>query len=509
MLQSSLPQVKNIVFLMLENRSLDNLLGWLYSGSGQGPAYVFPAGSPSTYDGLVAGQFSNPAYDGWGNVQQYPVVPVPGGLGSDQDRVPAYDPYEEMKRDTTWNGVLNQLFGDQKMIPGLPVQELGPAKMLGFLQDYYTPAMLGWKGLDSLWTYTPAQLPVINGLARQFAVSDRWFCSVPTQTNPNRAYSLCGTSLGRENNAPLAIETFNVPTVINYLAQAGKSWGLYFTDTWQSGKSYTEYTFPQISQAGGDFEIGSIQQFKDRAKAGQLPAFTYLEPEWGYGMGAFFKQGTDYHPPTHVNPGEQFLSEVYQAVRSGPQWAETLFIVTFDEHGGTYDHVAPPWGAINPDGLIGSDGFQFNLFGPRVPTLLISPFVKPSTVFRASQESRFPFDHTSVIKTLLGWAGVDLSTVNLGKRMPQAPTFEAVLDLDHVNPAQAVPAAAQSGSDVTSAALADRPRALNPLLEGIGFPAVKAILGAGGLDAIRAEVARYRQDPEKFEQQLELGAASR
>ena len=105
-----------------------------------------------------------------------------------------------MKEGSAWNGVLNQLFGDQDVIQGLPVPELGTPRARGYLQDYYSYFMVDWQGLDILWTYTPDQLPVINSLARAFAVSDRWFCSVPSQTNPNRAFSLCGTSLGRESN---------------------------------------------------------------------------------------------------------------------------------------------------------------------------------------------------------------------------------------------------------------------------------------------------------------------
>lgn len=510
MITPIMPQVKNIVFLMLENRSLDNVLGWLYSGVEREPAHRFPAGSAAAYDGLVAGRFANPAYS-LGRIESYPVKPVPEGLGADQDRVPAYDPYEEMKCDTSWNGVLNQLYGDARTIPGLPVPELGPAKMLGFLQDYYAVGMgvTGWDGLDALWTYTPAQLPVINGLARQFAVSDRWFCSAPTQTNPNRAYSLCGTSLGRENNAYLAIERFDAPTVINCLAQAGKSWGLYYTDMWAaSGRSYTEYTFPQISRAGGDAEVGGVDRFMARAAAGTLPAFTYLEPSWGYGKGSYFVQGTDYHPPTHATPGEQFLSAVYQAVRGGPQWAETLLIVTFDEHGGTYDHVAPPWGAINPDGRIGANGFKFDLLGPRVPTLLVSPFVRPSTVFRAPG-GPFPFDHTSFIKTLLLWAGVDPGAVDLGGRVPRAPTFEGVLAADHVNAAQASIAARPVVATAVRAAPERGPVAINDLFEGVGFAAIKAILHSGDLDAIHAEIERYRRDPEGFERRLGIDAGLR
>ncbi|OHX14632.1 hypothetical protein BI347_14785 [Chromobacterium sphagni] len=509
MVASTLPQVKNIVFLMLENRALDNVLGWLYSATSadmpsSAPQHVYPPGSSPLFDGLALGRDSNPAYTWRGDVQPYPVVPVPDNLGADQDRVPAYDPYEEMRANARWNGVFNQLFGNQDIIGGLPMECQAPT-MQGFLQDYYAWYMRGWQGLDILWAYTPAQLPVINGLARGFAVSDRWFSSVPTQTNPNRAFSLCGTSLGRESNAFLAIEQFDTPTVFNYLAQAGKSWGLYYTSQWM-GRSYTQYTFPQIAQAGGNSEIGNLATFFSRAQAGTLPDFTYLEPVWGYGKGEHYTQGTDYHPPTHVNPCEQFLQQVYQAVRSGPQWQDMLLIVTFDEHGGTYDHVTPPWGAINPDGRIGVDGFKFNLFGARVPTLLISPFVKPSTVFRAPAGSRYPFDHTSLIKTLLQWAQVDLSAVSMGRRMPEAPTFEAVLAREHVNEAPVAPLSLVPTLNAMLPAMPGGP--LNALFEGVDFVAVKSLLAHAHMEDILAELARYRRDPRQFEDELIRAAAS-
>ncbi|HEY0140675.1 MAG TPA: alkaline phosphatase family protein [Thermoanaerobaculia bacterium] len=496
-----LPQIENIVFLMLENRSLDNLLGWLYAGND--PMHVYPAGSSTTYDGLNTGAYSNPYRTAFSGVQNYPVVRVPDNLGGDWDRVPGYDPYEEMKANSSWNGVLNQLFGNENRIGGLPGSGT-PAKMLGFLQDYYSWYMATWKGLDILWTYPPSMLPVINTLARMYAVSDAWFCSVPTQTNPNRAFSLCGTSLGRENNATLtAVEQFPVPTVINSLVDAGRSWGLFFTDVWKNNLSYTEYTFPYLTKAGG--ARGSIDDFIALAKAGKLPSFSYLEPKWGYGKGTIFTQGTDYHPPTHIAPGEQFLAQIYGALRTSPQWEKTLFIVTFDEHGGTYDHVAPRWGAINPDGKIGADGFRFDLFGARVPTLLISPYVANGTVFRAPSGSKYPFDHTSFIKTFLLWAGVDPNSAPLGKRVPAAPTFEGVLSPTVVNALTfeaPLLATALDHPDVSQGA-GGAGQPVNALVEGIPFAATRAILNsADSLPEVEAGVARYKADPEAFEASL-------
>jgi phospholipase C len=503
MSSSFMPQIKNIVFLMLENRSLDNVLGWLYQDSLL--PHFYPPGSMPYYGGLTPGAFSNPSYDWKGAVQNYPVVPCPGGLGSDQDRVPAYDPHEEFRVDGNWNGVMNQLFGNQNRIGGLPVS--GPqAPMLGFLQDYYSTYMVGWKGLDILWAYTPQQVPVINGLAQAYALSDAWCCSVPTQTNPNRAYSICGTSLGRESNSSIsAVEQFDIPTFFDAIGSAGLTWGLYFTDVWQQGLSYTEYTFPQISKApNGD--RGDINRFLQLAAAGTLPAFTYLEPKWGFGKGAFFVQGTDYHPPTHVAPAELFLHQVYWALRNSPQWSQTLFIVTFDEHGGTYDHVAPPWGAINPDGMNGASGFKFDLFGARVPTLLISQYIKGGIVFRAPSDSPYPFDHTSFIKTFLLWAGVDPNSVNLGRRMPQAPTFEGVLSSWVVNDVafespQVI--SGLEGADV-AAGPAGPGLPLNAIFEGMPFASVRAVLSASEtLADIMEGIAKFKADPVAFERSLE------
>ena len=86
-------------------------------------------------------------------------------------------------------------------------------------------------------------------------------------------------------------------------------------------------------------------------------------------------------------------------MRSGPGWAQTLLVVTYDEHGGCYDHVPPPAGAVPPDNTAGEFGFDFSRFGVRVPTVLISPLIAPGTVYRAPAPGT-PFDHTSVLKTV-------------------------------------------------------------------------------------------------------------
>lgn len=509
-----MPQIKTVVHLMLENRSLDNLLGWLYTnGSAQ---YFYPPSNTAAYDGLYVGLYSNP-FESANGTKTYPVTPIPPHFQS--NRIPAFDPYEAMVEGSEWNGVMNQLYGDQDMISGMPTTGTVPS-MQGFLQDYYATYMVPYLGLDILWTYSTTQAPVINALAANFAVSDRWFSSVPTQTNPNRAYSLCGTSLGREANANFrALEQFDVPTLFNALGEAGKSWGLYYDQHWHDGKCYTEYTFPQLSDAPNG-EIHHMDKFFKRAKHGDLPSFTYLEPKWGYGKGMFYVQGDDYHPPTKIQKGEAFLLKVFKALQKSPQWANMLFVVTFDEHGGTYDHVAPPWGAVNPDGINGTQwGFNFQQYGARVPTLLISPYVAPGTVFREPVGSAQPYDHTSFIATMLLWAGIDPATAGLGNRVSAAPSFDGVLWSDVVNTstlddvadgrALQPPSSTAMPTAPEYAGITTSPEAIavdEALFEGISFVSVREIINnSTTLDDVHAWIAKYRANPGAFEAALTAG----
>ena len=512
-----LPQIKNIVYLMLENRSLDNLLGWLYKSSS--PLNFYPHDNKTEYNGLKSYKYFNPAHSIFGD-KKYFITPIPSA--HEGKAIPWYDPYEAMAKEfpyDTWNGVMNQLYGNANLIKGMPDTSRTPG-MMGFLQDYYAREMATWQGLDITWTYTPEpkQAPIINTLAWMYGVSDSWYCSVPTQTNPNRAFSLCGTSEGNENNGLGAIDDYNIPTIFNRLAEAKdpKSWGLYYEGTWQGDKCFTDYTFPQIRKAKYG-EIATMDNFFARAKAGSLPAFTFLEPKWGYGRvynGSFFVQGNDYHPPTLIGPGEQFLFQAYAALRESPQWKDTLFFVTFDEHGGTYDHVAPPGNALNPDGKIGKDfKFNFQRYGARVPTLLISPYVPRRTLFRKKPTEHHEYDHCSFIKTLLSWAGYEPQAMNLGKRVEYAPTFEGVLSDTLVNESgvqlEEVPFERDPEEENQDIPKSSPPQGepLNDLF-GEDFPYTSAriiIQKSDTLEDIKRGIAKFRDDPAKFESTLEKG----
>ena len=410
-MQPVMPQIDTIVMLMLENRSLDTVLGWLYHD--QPPANVFPTGSSPAFDGIPAGasnSYKGTAYSPAAGTQ---AMPQPC-------RVPRWDPNEPFEH------VRTQLFADgDGNMPANPWST--PAPMTGFAYDFHEFYI---SDTEVMGAYSVAELPVLYGLAQNFAVSDRWFASVPTQTNANRAFSICGTSLGGvDNGTP---DTYDVPTVFNAIGSS-KSWGVY----WQydgigagdpgDGPCYTADIFPQIGRAAaaGDGVVAPYATFLSALAAGEdVPSFCYLEPFWGGGKGYptgndfIGLQGNDYHPPAWIGPAENDLNVLYEALRASKQWDHMLFIITFDEHGGTWDHVSPS-ATVAPDGNVST--FDFKTLGVRVPTILVSPYVAPGTVFRAPAGSAYDFDHTSFIATILSWAGVDPTTAGLGARVAVAP----------------------------------------------------------------------------------------
>jgi phospholipase C len=397
-------------------------------------------------------------------------------------RVPGYDPGENFEH------VRTQFYGAGREPPANPWPNKPP--MSGFVVDY---AGYGDTVGEVMGAYSPEQLPVMSGLALNFAISDRWFASIPTQTNANRAFSICGTSLGGvDNGTPKTYDTDTVFNVIN----GKKSWGIYWQyDGVLSGDphlfrgSYTTNLFPQIQKAvGGKNVINHYSLFTEALKnQSNLPAFCYLEPFWSAGKGDplnkddfFGIQGNDYHPPAWVGPAEAELNKLYELLVHSKQWPNMLFIVTFDEHGGTWDHE-PPTPTVAPDNSPGK--FDFTRLGVRVPTLLISPFIQPGTVFRAPQESKYDFDHTSFIATILKWAGIDPAAAGLGNRVAVAPTFEDVL--------QPVPVGTPPPSFVVPADYEKQGGGAGTWhLGGLDVPENRALLQEMPIEDLRAELER-------------------
>jgi phospholipase C len=221
-------------------------------------------------------------------------------------------------------------------------------------------------------------LPVTNALADAYVSCDRWFCSVLGGTLPNRMYWHAGTSNGaRTNNDVLAGAFKGLPSLYHRLDAAGIDWAYYYGDV------------PVLAVLDDLDLTGRLRRFMwdfiDDAAAGRLPPVVYIDPAFG---------ANDDHPPHHPLLGQQLIAAVYQALATSPQWENTLLVVTYDEHGGFYDHVPPP---LAPDEWA-ADGFD--QLGFRVPSLIVGPYVKQGAV------SSVHYDHTSVLKHLEGVYGL-------------------------------------------------------------------------------------------------------
>ena len=397
-------KIQHVVYYMIENRSFDHLCGWLYEQRDKnihfvGPDHPFRGATPKTTK-----------YNG-GKVSPSFTLDLP-----------QEDPYHDN------SDVMRQLFGKRERAYATRKKP----DMSGFLWNNANENVMG--------SYTPAQAPVINGLAKGFAVSDEWFCSMPGGTDVNRAFALSGNSLGELNNFQNGVQYTNWPDVNHRPSIFKVLWSYGITDfkiynsvEWMNF-AFTQHLFltGQIPTVDASTSYGAdYKQFLADAKSGSLPAFAFLEPVWIGESGT-----TSYHPGADIVPGEQRLAEVYDALRRGPNWEQTLLVLTFDEHGGIYDHVPPPY-AENPYPNDEIDGFKFDLMGVRIPTLLVSPWIDERTVFRSATD--VAYDSTSILATLLHWFGIPKSGWGLGERTNHAPTFEAVLSRTKPRTAQSLP----------------------------------------------------------------------
>jgi phospholipase C len=368
-MKNQLGQVNHIVHLMLENRSFDQMLGFLYAAAGNRS----PAGQP--FDGLT-GNESNPDDQG----RQVTVYRI---LASDPQPylMPGADPGE---------GFFNtnyQLFSTDDPAAGATPTNLGfvlnfKAAIASDLANHYQDTLPGTQPSQIMGMYTPELLPVLSGLARGYAVCDVWFASAPTMTMPNRAFAAAATSQGHLDDHT---KSFTCPSIYGRLSDQGLDWAIFGYNR----DPLTRLDFPDTTNAP-ETHFGHFRDFQQRAAAGTLPVYTFLEPSWD-------ASGNSQHPNYDVAKGEQLILDVYTAVSTGKNWSSTLLIITYDEHGGNYDHVAPPSNAAPPnDGSVGENGFDFSRFGLRVPAVLVSPLIAAGTVFRGSG----PIDHTSVLKTI-------------------------------------------------------------------------------------------------------------
>jgi phospholipase C len=279
---------------------------------------------------------------------------------------------------------------------------------------------------------TPEQLPVLNGIARDFGVFDHWFCEVPSQTFMNRSFWTAATSSGLVVNSPAEkwLTQNTAETLFDRLEAHGKTWKVYVMEP--MCLSFTGIIhFPRLQERLATHFV-PFSEFERDATAGTLPDFSLIEPNMLAGHG-------DYHPamgralskdveipvdsPSSMLSGEAFLARVFNAYRSatsesGTNVWNTALLIGWDEPGGTYDHVPPgPVAPPDPSAPPGELGFGFDRSGYRVPAIMVSPWVEPGSVY--NEEYR----HTSLIATLRNRWGIGDA---FSQRDASARTFDHV-----------------------------------------------------------------------------------
>jgi phospholipase C len=396
----------HVVVIMFENRSFDNLLGRLYE-----------PGEVKSFEGVIHKDLKNPipAWAQNGAERKF----VAYGVASNMN-TPHPDPGEEYPHINT------DLFGIQdpknrfkplaQMVapynaPDYPRQQ---PTMDGFVADYissFTAEMRRqptYEEYSQIMTgYTPEQMPVISTLGRGFATFDHWFCEVPSQTFTNRSFFHAGTASGYVINYPpaAAFPVHNTAaTIFQRLESKGLTWRVYCDSP--SPASFTGII--HASQLHNRFatNFSTVDDFLDDAKNGRLPNYAFIEPNMWHGHNDMHPpisaliHGLPYDEPSSLLGGEALLAVIYDAIRSssspsGSNYLNTLLMVTFDEVGGTYDHVPPPPARPPaPAAPPGQMGFTFNRSGERVPVIAISAWIPQRTV--VNEEYR----NTSVIRTL-------------------------------------------------------------------------------------------------------------
>ncbi len=213
-----------------------------------------------------------------------------------------------------------------------------------------------------------AQQPISYALADSYTLCQRWFASVMGPTWPNRFYALAGTSTGLTSNE---FPTTEFPTIVDRIDLQRKH-----ALTWSDYYGNIPFAGLLPRRQLDDPEYVELEKFFEHAEQGKLPSFSFLEPVYG--------KSSD-HPPEHPMLGQLLIASIYQALAKSPQWERCLFVVTYDEHGGFFDHVPPP----RTDDDHAAQGFA--QLGFRVPTLVVGPWVKQDHV------SSVVFDHTSTL----------------------------------------------------------------------------------------------------------------
>jgi phospholipase C len=466
--------IQHVFVLMLENRSFDHMLG--FSGITGTDAV---SGERTAINGLtVAGTSLLQLARSWqrntvsgivlrqgGKWPPPPTISVRQLLASGMSNVfnrltfratqPAdyampVDPGHEFP------DVLEQLSGPGAVYPSGGAYP--PVLNSGFVAAYAASGGLNDPG-EIMKCYVPGQLPVLNTLAQEFAVCDHWYASMPGPTWPNRFFVHAASSGGLDHSPSTAdiaawesVDGFSFQngTIFDRMNENNTKWRLYKGDH-----------FPAVAGLRGINldDINDYQDFgADVAQSGYPASYTFIEPSYG-NVATDYKCGTSQHPQDDVTRGEMLMKCTYEAIRSSPLWNSSLLIITWDEHGGFYDHVPPP-AAIPPGDQPGDDdnnqyGFTFRQYGVRVPAIVISPLIPHNLI------DHRPYDHASIPATLEACFGLSPMTERDATANHLMPLVSLSSPRGDTPPTLPLPA--QSGIGGCDAFLCSAPPAMEPL----------------------------------------------
>jgi phospholipase C len=353
-----LSKIKTIVVVMMENRSFDHILGYL----------SLPPFNRVDVDGLSndpgwLARFTN--YDTGQAIQPF-LNPDPYDMPDDFD-----PPHERVNMAGNLGPLQNNVYPMNGFVSAIPSTVSTNPEVRKLVMSYF--------GAE--------QVPMSHFFAQNFAICDRWFSTIPAGTQPNRLMSMNGISMIDINHDILPPQNM----VYDWLTAHGVSWRVYH----QGIPFFTMMLkwVPEILSSNLFRSFGDLASDLMNSSPDELPQVIFVEPTYQDAPHLGF--ATDEHAPSGVSNGQEFLMQVYNALANSPFWQNALMIVDYDENGAFFDHVSPPMISTNPqNGAVWNDHSPFISLGPRVPGYVISPFVKPGSVYRGI------LDHTSVLKLI-------------------------------------------------------------------------------------------------------------
>ena len=362
--------IKHVFVLMLENRSYDHLMG-LSNILGTDAE----TGQRTAANGLPPGVINR--YQG----KEYGII-----RGAEY-RMPLDPPHE-------FPDVLEQLCGPAASYP--PGGAFPAVDNSGYVASYAEHGGAADPGAV-MKCYTPEQLPVLNTLAQEFALCDNWHASMPGPTWPNRMFVHAASSAGLDHSPSVpeillweTLQGFSFPN--GTLFELLQTWGV-------TRRLYSGDDFPMVAalKGVGLGDVRRYEHFADDLQQADYP-YSYIFIEPSYDVFHEYRNGNSEHPLGDLRAGESLIKQTYEAIRNSPHWNDSLLIVTWDEHGGFYDHAIPP-AAHAPGDTSPSDSnnryhFTFECYGPRVPALVISPWIPRNTI------DHRVYDHASVPRTV-------------------------------------------------------------------------------------------------------------